>query len=323
MNGQRLSSLLRLGVRILERLRPTEAHQNLAWAVLVGVVGAASALLFERATTLLQFLFTGEKGGNLAVFRQLDAWRCLAVPTFGGLAAGVVLTLGQRFIRQEATDYMEAITLGDGKVRVRSTLYRSLAALFSISSGEAIGKEGPLLQLAAMFASALGRFRGLPPARLRLLVACGAAAGIAAAFNAPIAAALFVSEIVLGSLAMETLGPLIFASVASIITLQIFDDAHPLYQLGRFQVQVPGIQEVLLLGVLGIVCGLMACVFLRLLESFHRVIGQVPLSLILKLTLGGLFVGLIAIFQPDVTGNGYDVVKSLLSDNWIWQAVLL
>jgi CIC family chloride channel protein len=323
MTGQRLSSLLRLGVRLVERLRPTEAHQNLAWAVLVGVVGAAAALFFERATTALQFLFTRHDGGNLYVFKQLSPWLRLIVPTLGGFLAGAVLTFGQRYIRQGATDYMEAITLGDGKVRARSTLYRSLAALFSIASGEAIGKEGPLLQLSAMLASKLGQLRHLPPARLRLLVACGASAGIAAAFNAPIAAALFVAEIVLGSLAMETLGPLIFSSVASIITLQIFDDAHPLYQLTTFKVQIPGINEVLLLGVLGIICGLMACFFLRLLDFTHRLFAKVSWPLTLKLTLGGLFVGLLATYHPEVTGNGSDVVTSLLTNPGVWQAVLL
>jgi CIC family chloride channel protein len=321
MTGQRFSSLLRLGVRIVERLRPTEAHQNLAWAVLVGILGAGSSLLFEHVTAWLQYLFTAQQGGNLAVFDQLGPWRRLAVPTLGGLAAGVVLTLGQRYIRQEATDYMEAITLGNGKVPVRSTLYRSLAALFSIASGEAIGKEGPLLQLSAMLASACGRFRRLPPARLRLLVACGAAAGIAAAFNAPIAAALFVAEIVLGSLAMETLGPLIFASAASIITLQTFGAAKPLYVLDKFH--APGVYEVLLLGVLGVACGLMACAFLRLLEQFKQIFAKVPLPLTIKLGLGGFVVGLIAIIHPEVTGNGYDVVKSLLNDQWFWQAVFL
>ncbi len=321
MTGQRLSSLLRLGVRLLKRLRPTEAHQNLAWAALVGILGAAMALLFERATAALQFLFTGCEGTSLDVFKELNAWRCVAIPTLGGLLAGVVLTFSQRYLRQEATDYMEAITLGDGKVRVRSSLCRSLAAIFSIASGGAIGKEGPLVQLAAMAASLCGRVRHLPPARLRLLVACGAAAGITAAFNAPIAGALFVAEIVLGSLAMETLGPLFVASAASIITMRLFGESQPLYQLATFQ--APGLYEVLLLGVLGIACGLMACVFQRLLGIFHEVFAKLAWPLTAKLGLGGLFVGLVAIYHPEVTGNGYDVVKSLLSAPAFWDAVLL
>jgi CIC family chloride channel protein len=321
MTGQRLSSLLRLGVQLLERLRPTEAHQNLAWAVLVGILGAGMSLLFEHATAALQYLFAGHEGASLAVFAELNTWRRLAIPTLGGLLAGVVLTLGHRFIRQEATDYMEAITLGDGRIRVRSTLSRSLAALFSIASGEAIGKEGPLVQLAAMAASLCGRVRHLPPARLRLLVACGAAAGITAAFNAPVAGSLFVAEIVLGSLAMETLGPLFFASAASIITMRVFGDSQPLYQLAAFH--APGLYEVLLLGVLGVACGLMACVFQRLLGFFHEAFAKLAWPLTAKLGIGGLFVGLVAAIHPEVTGNGYDVVKSLLSTPTFWDAVLL
>src|SRR4029077_15542200 len=102
----------------------------------------------------------------------------------------------------------------------RRTLVKSLSALFTIASGGSIGREGPLVQIASVIASAFGRIQSWSTPRMRLLVGCGAAAGIASAYNAPIAGAIFVAEIVLGSMAMEMLGPLIFSSVVATLTVR-------------------------------------------------------------------------------------------------------
>jgi len=131
-------------------------------------------------------------------------WGCLLVPAVGGLLAGLVLLFGQRLAPgQSSTDYMEAIVIGSGRVPVRVSLVKSAAALFSIGSGGSIGREGPMVQLAAMAAAGLGRWRELSAPRRRLLVACGAAAGIASAYHAPIGGSFFVAEIILGTIAME------------------------------------------------------------------------------------------------------------------------
>ena len=328
MNEGNLFFLLRAWLWLRRQARPTDVQWNLVMAALVGVVGAGLGLIFKAATLALQQMLTGGAGGGLAAFAQLPPWQRVAVPTAGGLLAGLTLMLGQKLVRQKPTEYMEAITLGDGRLPVRSSLYRSLAAMLSIASGTAIGKEGPLVQLSALAASMLGEVRKVPPARRRLLVACGAAAGVAAAYNAPIAAALFVSEITVGSLAMESLGPLIFASVASIVTVHIFSDASPLYRLEHFA--LPHWTELLCFCAVGIACGLMAALFLAMLEQFKKWFRKVSVPLAVKLALGGLLVGLIALAHPEVTGNGYDALKSLLhgetvleSGEWLWQAVLL
>ena len=124
-----------------------------------------------------------------------------------------------RFVRESrTTDYMEAVVIGDGILSTRQSLLKSLSALFSISSGGSIGREGPLVQLAAMFASAIGRILHVSSPRLRLLVACGAAAGIASAYNAPVAGALFVAEVVMATMSMEVFGPLVCSSVVATLT---------------------------------------------------------------------------------------------------------
>ena len=126
---------------------------------------------------------------------------------------------------------MEAVIVGDGKIGFRASILRSFGSLLTISSGGSIGREGSMVQLSAMLGSRLGLFARAPIPRLRLMVACGAAAGIAAAYNAPISGALFVSEIVLGSIAMESFGPLVVSSVVSNATIHRFLGYGPVFDV--------------------------------------------------------------------------------------------
>ncbi|HTP38689.1 MAG TPA: chloride channel protein, partial [Steroidobacteraceae bacterium] len=168
------------------------------WAALTGFCGALASVVFREGIRLFERLLTGQSGSLVEVAGGLPDWRRIVTPVVGGIAAGLVLHLGARFLgRRRSVDYMEAVVVGDGAIAARPSLVRSLSSLFTIGSGGSIGREGPMVQLAALLGSKLGLFSHVPVPRRRLLVACGAAAGVAAAYNAPIAGALFVAEIVL------------------------------------------------------------------------------------------------------------------------------
>ncbi|WP_179214254.1 chloride channel protein, partial [Paraburkholderia caledonica] len=185
--------------------------------------------------------------------------------------------------------YMEAVTMGDGVVPVWQSMWRSISSLFTIATGGSIGREGSMVQLAALCSSIIGRCVRFDPARLRMLVACGAAAGITSAYNAPIAGAFFVTELVLGCMAMEWFGPILVSSVVANITMRQFAGYRPPYQMPVFPT-ITGI-EVLPFIVLGLLCGVLAPRFLLLLSASKKGFGKVPLPLPLKLGLGGLIVG--------------------------------
>jgi CIC family chloride channel protein len=157
--------------------------------------------------------------------------------------------------------------------------------------------------------------------RLRLLVACGAAAGIAAAYNAPIASAFFVTEIVLGAIAMDSLGPVMVAAVVSNITMRHLPGYHPTYEMPAFA-PIAG-ADMFTFAVLGVLAGLVAPAFLGVLQRSRRLFQASGLPLPLRLALGGLGVGAISVWVPQVWGNGYSVVNSLLHQPWAWQSVLL
>src|ERR1019366_8437237 len=215
---------------------------------------------------------------------------------------------------------MEAVVLVNGVIRVRATIVKSLSSLVTISSGGSIGREGPMVQLASMLGSLLGLRGKFSPARLRLLVACGAAAGIACAYNAPMTGAFFVAEIVLGSIAMESIGPLIVTSVVATVIASQFLGAQPVYRMPNFG-SVPNWQ-LIAHALLGVFAGLCAPLFLLLLRGGESVFSRMPMPVFLKLGLGGLIVGAISIWEPGVWGNGYGVVENVLNNPWTWQALM-
>jgi chloride channel protein, CIC family len=306
----------RLKLSLLTRLRfLLFGHEELAgivfWAALVGFCGALSSVVFREGIRLLELVFTGQTQSLVSAAARLAWWHRLTVPVIGGILAGATLYWsGLTRVWSRAVDYMEAVRVGEGRIGFRLTLLNSLSSLFSISSGGSIGREGPMVQLAAMLGSRIGILLRAPTPRLRLMVACGAAAGIAAAYNAPISGALFVSEIVLGSTAMESFGPLVVASVTSNATIHRFLGFGPVYQVPH--VEFASNWELGFFVLLGVLLGHLAPPFLAFLDFAKSRFTRLHLPLPWQLGLGGLLVGAVSVIAPQVWGNGYSVVTDIL-----------
>lgn len=292
----------------------------LLWAAVVGVAGALATMTFRQGVSALQWLLVGRSGSVVEIAESLPWYLRIAFPTLGGLAAGGLLVLADRYSNGAPSDYMEAVAFGDGRVPVRHTLLRSLSSLLTITSGGSIGREGAMVQLSATTASIVGRGLRLETNRLRLLVACGAAAGITSAYNASIAGAFFIAEIVLGAIDMESFGPLVVASIVANMTMRALPNYHPTYEMPTFP-SVPDIEMIAFVG-FGVVAGLEAPLFLRLLDFARTRFRHPGWPIPLRLAAGGLGVGIISVWVPQVWGNGYEVVNSLLHDPWAWGAVL-
>ncbi|AOJ62699.1 voltage-gated chloride channel protein ClcB [Burkholderia ubonensis] len=316
-----LSLLLKLRTRAQTLFRLSDAHTMLIWSVIVGIGGAFATIAFREGIELVQRVVSGGSGSFVEMAKRLPWYVRFWLPAAGGFLAGCVLLLATRGgAKTRKTDYMEAVALGSGVVPVRQSLWRSASSLLTIGTGGSIGREGPMVQLAALAASLVGRFAHFDPPRLRLLVACGAAAGITSAYNAPIAGAFFVSEIVLGAIAMESFGPMVVASVVANIVMREFAGYRPPYEMPVFPA-VAG-PEVLPFVVLGLLCGVLAPQFLHLLDASKHQFKRLPVPLPVRLALGGLIVGVISVWIPDVWGNGYSVVNQILHSPWTWQALV-
>lgn len=302
--------------RLAEHLRPRDVHVTLFWAGVVGLIAAIVSALFRGLSVAVSELLWGRPGSLVDAAREVADWRRLAVPALGGVLAGTILDLGRRWTRgTPSRDFMEAVTIGDGTIHVGPTLVRSASSLFTVASGGSIGREGAMAQLSTTAASWIGRHTWISRPRLKLMVACGAAAGIASAYNAPIAGALFVSEIVLGTIAMSSLGPLIFASViATVVSRQIFGES-PLFTIPIFQLVSPA--ELLPYLMLGGLLGAVAPSFVRLLRFSNEGFQETRLPFSVRLGLGGLIVGGLSLIRPEVFGNGYVTISSVIAGQFL------
>lgn len=290
-------------------------------AALAGLLGALVTVLFREGIRGLEWLLVGHSGSLVLMALGLPPWQRLVWPAVGGLAAGLILEqIGARLHGRKTTDYMEAVAVGDGWISVRQSLVKSASSMVTVAFGGSIGREGAMVQLSAMVASTLGRIARLPRDRLRLLVAAGAAAGLGAAYNAPIAATLFVAEIVLGSIAIQHIGPLIVAAVIANVAVHDLMGYAPLYEIPAFSLVSDW--ELVLYLALGIIAGHTAPIFLGLLERSHRAFARLPMPLTGRMALGGLIVGAISVYEPAVWGNGYSVINTVFHQPWAWQALL-
>ena len=293
----------------------------LCWAALVGALGAFSTIAFHAGIHVLQRAFTAHPGSIVDVTRALPWYARLLVPMCGGVLAGACLWGAARIHAGANSDYMEAVAIGDGRLSIRQGMLRSLSSLSTVASGGSIGREGAMVHLSSLCASAIGRFTYFGTARLRLLVACGAAAGVSSAYGAPIAGALFVAEIVLGTMAMQSLGPLLVAAASANIVMRLTGSYTTTYAMPH----IPQIDaaEIVPFLVLGALTGVAAPQFLKFLAFTKAMFGKTRLPLPARLGLGGLLLGALLVAMPDVAGNGYSVVHSLLTTHWVWYAVIV
>jgi chloride channel protein, CIC family len=308
-------------LRVREQLRFNEPTIHLMLAGIVGVIGGLTNWIFYLLIESVKGGVHGTTGDLVEIAKALEPWQRGVVPMLGGLAAGLVLFWGARLVRDKrSTNFMEVVAAGDGKLPMRVTLTKGLSSLLSIGSGASIGREGAITQLTAMFASKLGQVAHWQPYRLRLLVACGAAAGMAAAYNAPIAGSVFAAAIVLGNFSMNLFGPLVFSAVMATIVSRHFFGIDPWYVVPAYDftelAQLPWFV------LLGVFAGGVGTMFLRMLHYTSLWFKKMPGPDYLRIMVGGLLVGLISIFYPEVWGNGYGATNEILGGNLALTALL-
>jgi CIC family chloride channel protein len=216
---------------------------------------------------------------------------------------------------------MEAIILGRVRLSMRVTLLKSLGSWFAIATGGSVGREGPLIQFGGAFGSFAGDRLGLDSQSMKLLIAAGAAAGFAAAYNTPLAAILFVLEVVTGVFVLDAIVPsLIAAAIATALTRVVAGDA-PLYGHRTFALSAP--PDLLAYALLGVVCAFAARGFMRLLSAGEDLFHRPSLPLPWRAAIGGLFTGLVVACVPEVAGNGYEPLKAVLDGRFAAGFLLL
>ena len=301
----------RRALRIREKIRFSEEAYHLVLAGGVGVIGGLVNLLFYYSIEGAKHLFLGREGDPVEVAETMYYWQRVLIPTLGGLGAGLVLHWGLRLVGPQGTsNFLEVVVAGDGRLPFRSAIVKFISSLMTIGTGGSIGREGGITQLSATFASKWGQLAKWHPYRLRLLVGCGAASGIAAAYNAPISGAVFAALIVLGNFSMNLFAPLVFASVVATMLSRSFFGIRPWYTVPPFE--FTRITQLPWFLCLGFVTGAVGAAFLKLLNASENAFKKLRGPIYVRLGLGGLIVGIIALQFPGVWGNGYVVANRIL-----------
>jgi CIC family chloride channel protein len=283
-------------------------------AILIGILGGYGAILFRLAIKATQYLFYRNTNDILTFADALPAYLKIGLPALGGLIVGPLVYFGAREAKGHGVpEVMEAVAIRGGRIRPRVALVKILASGITIGSGGSVGREGPIVQIGSSIGSTIAQILKSPVSSQRTLVGCGAAAGIAATFNAPIAGALFAVEVILGDFGLATFSPVVLSSVtATTISRHYFGD-FPAFIIPTYE--LVSLWEFCFYPVLGLISGLAALLFIATLYKSEDLFEMVRIPDYLKPAVGGLLIGLLLLQWPHVFGVGYGAINLSLKNN--------
>jgi CIC family chloride channel protein len=275
-------------------VQPSETAVLLATAIGVGLATGLGAVLFIALIGLVgRVLFEGGEG----LLGWLGRGLIVMVPAVGGLLAGPIIAFFAREAKGHGVpEVMQAIAVRGGRMRPRLVVAKVVASALCIGSGGSAGREGPIVQIGAALGSTVGQWLQLSENRIRNLVACGAAAGIAATFNAPIAGVIFAMEIILGELHLGELGNVVVSAITASTISRAFLGDQPAFAIPRYAMRVPW--EVLLYALLGVAAAFVSVGFIRLLYGLEGRFDSWRFPEALKPAVGGLLLGLVGFAYP-------------------------
>jgi chloride channel protein, CIC family len=281
--------------------------------VIVSIGAALFAMAFRVAT---QAVYGALYGAHdvLEVFTRLPLPARVVLPAFGGLLAGLVARAAARSPGQGVGDVMEAVVLGGTHLSVRATAWKALGSWLAIISGNSVGREGPLIQFGGSLGSGVASAFRISGASARALIAAGTAAGFAAAYNTPLAAVLFVVEIVTGVVVIDALGMVLIATAISTALMRASVGGGPIYGQRAFSTTTT--RELVAYAALGVLAALVGQAFMHLLGRGERLAAHTRVPQPWRAALGGIAVGVMAIWLPQVTGNGYEPLNVLLDEHY-------
>ncbi|MGK9368233.1 chloride channel protein [Melioribacter sp. Ez-97] len=303
---------------LLERAKMTEYTFILIIAIIIGLLAGFSAIGIRWLIKTITAISFGSGSNLLDVLSATPWYLLIIIPALGGLIVGpIIYYLAPEAKGHGVPEVMQAILLKGGIIRPRVALIKSIASAITIGTGGSVGREGPIIQIGSSIGSTIGQFFKAPSRRLKTLVGCGAAAGIAAAFNAPIAGALFAVEIILMDFAIVQFSPIVISSVMATVVSHTFEGDFAAFIVPHYHYASP--YEIGFYFLLGAVCGLFSYLFIKLLyfsENFFD--NKLKLPEQIKPALGGIIIGIIALQFPHVMGVGYDTINLALHGNLIW-----
>jgi CIC family chloride channel protein len=298
------------------RLRPTlpEEQVFLLFAIIVGIYAGLAVVCFRIAIEWFRLRALGS-----ALVPSFP--RIVVVPAAVGLAVALLVVRFFPAVRGSGVNQTKAaLYIYDGFISFRTVVGKFITSALAIGSGQSLGPEDPSLQIGAGHASALGRRLKLSRARLRYVAPVGAAAGLAAAFNAPITAVLFVIEEVIGRWTAGVLGAVVLAAVSSVVTEQWFLGDQPLFRVPPYHLEHTS--ELVAYAALGIIGGGVSLVFVKLVSVLRpRLRSLPPWTWYIQPAIAGALIGVVALWFPQIMGAGYDAIDQAMHEAFDWRVL--
>ena len=282
---------------------------HLVLSVLAAIIGLAAGygtILLRITIEFLQSIFFGASVDGLVIsLATLSWWQIIIVPTIGGLLVGLLVFYFMPSKKPEGiAQVIEASALRDGKMSLRNGVVALLASATSIGAGASVGREGPAVHIGATIGSWLAEKLHLTKSMSRTLLGCGAAAAVAASFNAPIAGTLFAHEVIVGHFALSAFAPIVISSVVGTIVSRAYYGDYPAFTVSEYAIE--SIEQFPAVIGLGVCCGILAIIFMKSIavsqDKFSKLMGPEWI----RPAVAGFLVGLIALGFPQVMGVGYD-----------------
>jgi len=312
----------RLIVRVLDRFVPDETAVMVVTAAVIGVIGGFGAILFRWMVQFFQGFAIGRGEDVVALLQGVPWWEKILLPVAGALVVGPLVHFCAREAKGHGVpEVINAVVFNNGVIRPVVAAVKIVASALTIALGGSVGREGPIIQIGAAMASTVGQWLRFSPQRMRTLVGCGAAAGIAATFNAPIAGAFFALEIILRDFAIVTFSPIIVASVMATVVSRHFLGDSPAFPVPGFS--LTGWVDFPAYAVMGLVVGLGSVLYVRSLYATEGFFERLRFPEPLKPLLGAIPLGALLIWFPQAYGIGYATNVEALGGAMTWQLMLL
>jgi chloride channel protein, CIC family len=307
-------SLSRLYVRIRRITQSGQMALSILAFAVGGGAGGAVVLLRETIAMVQMAAFGTGSERLFAHLETLPWWQIMAAPAVGGLVIGLLVkTLMPEKRPEGVADVIEAAALRGGRMSGLTGLKAALINACSIGFGASTGREGPAVHFGAALGGWLASQLHLTRSVSRTLLGCGAAAAVAASFNAPIAGALFASEVVIGHYALSAFAPIVIASVTGTAISRYYFGDFPAFFIPEHVIE--SFWEFPAFVGLGIVAGLTAMGFMKSIMMSRSLAQRLPISDVLKPAIGGIVIGFMAIWFPQILGGGYGATEAAVMES--------
>ncbi len=300
-----LAKIKQILTKAVGKARTSDDIVMIILPVIIGILGGYGAVLLRFLIHLFQDILWGNE-------QYQGSWyMIILIPALGAFIVGVII----HFFAQEAKGHgvpevMEAITLKNGIIRPRVVAGKAVSSALTIASGGSVGREGPIIQIGSAIGSIMGQVLKLSSRRIKTLVGCGAAAGIAAAFNAPIAGAMFSVEVLLGDFTISRFSPIVISSVTATVISRVYYGDHPAFDVPAYVLKNP--LELIPYAIMGLLCGVVAILFIKVLSFFEDKFDAIKCPDYYKTVTGGLLLGIVGLKFPEIFGVGYKAMDQAL-----------